>query len=132
MIQYSIWYFVEEDFKIMELKNNGKVIGNLNISAKALETIIEKNISEIKGVKGLVNLPFNLKQYILKRNSVSKVHIEMNSGTVEINCAISIQLGYSVKKVCEEVQLQIKNVVQNMTSLVVSCVNIYAVGLCTD
>ena len=132
MIQYSIWYFVEEDFKIMELKNNGKVIGNLNISAKALETIIEKNISEIKGVKGLVSLPFNLKQYILKRDSVSKVHIEMNSGTVEINCAISIQLGYSVKKVCEEVQLQIKNVVQNMTSLVVSCVNIYAVGLCTD
>lgn len=116
----------------MELKNNTKVIGNLNISAKALETIIEKNISEIKGVKSLANLPFDFKQYILKRNNVSKVHFEMNSGTVEINCAISIKFGYSVKKVCEEVQFQVKNVVQNMTSLVVSCVNIYVVGLCTD
>ena len=116
----------------MELKNNGKVIGNLNISAKALETIIEKNISEIKGVKGLANLPFDFKQYILKRNNFSKIHFEMNSGTVEINCAISIKIGYSVKKVCEEVQLQVKNVVQNMTNLVVSCVNIYAVGLCIE
>lgn len=116
----------------MELKNNDKVIGNLNISAKALETIIEKNISDIKGVKSLVKLPFDLKQYILQRNNVGKVYFEMNSGTVEINCAITIKLGYSVKKVCEEVQLQIKDVVQNMTNLVVSRVNIYAAGLSTD
>lgn len=123
---------MEGDFKTMELKNNDKVIGNLNISAKALETIIEKNISDIKGVKSLVKLPFDLKQYILQRNNVGKVYFEMNSGTVEINCAITIKLGYSVKKVCEEVQLQIKDVVQNMTNLVVSRVNIYAAGLSTD
>lgn len=116
----------------MELKNNGKVIGNLNISAKALETIIEKNISDIKGVKSLVKLPFNFKQYILKRNNVGKVYFEMNSGTIEINCAITIKLGYSVKKVCEEMQLHIKNVVQNMTSLVVSRVNIYVAELSAD
>lgn len=123
---------MEGDFKTMELKNNSKVIGNLNISAKALETIIEKNISEIKGVKSLVKLPFDLKQYILQRNNVGRVYFEMNSGTVEINCAITIKLGYSVKKVCEEVQLQIKDVVQNMTNLVVSRVNIYAAGLGMD
>lgn len=123
---------MEGDFKTMELKNNSKVIGNLNISAKALETIIEKNILEIKGVKSLVKLPFDLKQYILQRNNVGRVYFEMNSGTVEINCAITIKLGYSVKKVCEEVQLQIKDVVQNMTSLVVSRVNIYATGLSMD
>ena len=123
---------MEGDFNTMKLKNNSKVIGNLNISTKALETIIEKKISGIKGVKSLVQLPFDLKQYILKRNNDGKVYFEMNSGTVEINCAITIKIGYSVQKVCEEVQLKIKNAIQNMTSLVVSRVNIYAAGLCSD
>ena len=123
---------MEGDFGIMESKKNQNVNGNLSISAKALETIIKKNISEIDGVWDLALLPFNWKQYVFKRTFSGQVGFEVDSGTVAVTCAVILRPDYSIQKVCEKIQEQIKNVVQNMTGLVVSCVNVYVVDLCSN
>lgn len=123
---------MEGDFQIMELKKNQNINGNLNISAKALEIIIKKNISEIEGVWDLAPLPFNLKQFVLKRGGIGQVGFEVDSGTVALTCAVVLKPDYPIQKVCEKIQDQIKNVVQNMTGLIVSSVNVYVVDLCID
>ena len=121
-----------EGFRIMESKKNQNVNGNLNISAQALEIIIKKNIFEIEGVHDLARLPFNLKQYVFKRAGIGQVGFEINSGTVAVSCAVILKLDYPIQKICEKIQAQIKNVVQNMTGLVVSCVDVYVMDLCVD
>ena len=123
---------MEGDFEAMELKKNQNINGNLNISAKALETIIKKNISEIEGVWDLARLPFNLKQYVFRRAFFGQVGFEINSGTVAVSCAVILRLGHPIQKVCEKIQDQVKNVVQNMTGLVVSSVNVHVMDLCVN
>lgn len=116
----------------MELKKNQNINGNLNISAKALEIIIRKNISEIEGVWDLAALPFDLKQFVFRRGGIGQVGFEVKSGTVALTCAVVLKPDYPIQKVCEKIQAQVKNVVQNMTGLVVSSVNVHVVDLYVD
>ena len=116
----------------MELKKNQDINGNLNISAKALEIIIKKNISQIEGVCDLAPLPFSFKKYVFRRGGIGQVGFEVNSGTVALTCAVVLKPDYSIQKVCEKIQDQVKNVVQNMTGLVVSSVDVHVADLCID
>ncbi|WMJ23028.1 Asp23/Gls24 family envelope stress response protein [Paludicola sp. MB14-C6] len=108
--------------------NKSKTQSSLNISEEVVSIIAQNVIKEIDGVHSLSILPS--KYSVLTTPSVAKsVKINLASDTAQIDIAIVVDMNHKIKDVCEQVQVTVKDQVQNMTGIAVSKVNVYVTGV---
>lgn len=108
--------------------NKIKTQSSLNISNEVVSTIAQNTINEIEGVYSLSTLP--IKYGVLKTPTAAKpVRIQVSSEAAQIDLAIIVDMNHKIKEVCEQVQLLVKDAVQNMTGITVSKVNVFVTGV---
>lgn len=100
-------------------------VNGLAINTAVVEKMAGIAATEVEGVKSLAAKTADIKQ-IISRNTVFKpVRVENKNGTVEIDIYICVKENAQVKQVAENVQVSVKEKLQNMTGNAVTHVNVY-------
>lgn len=98
-------------------------IGKVQISEEVIEVIGATATLEVDGVSGLTA------QSIKKKNISRGVNITIEKDLIVVAIDLTIKNGVKIKDTTEEVQKNVKNAIESMTSLEVSRVDINIVGL---
>lgn len=109
----------------MEISNHNSK-GGLVISEEAISTIVTNAAGDVDGVVGFSNRPADVVSTIKKGSlKVTRpVRVVQEGDNIDISLYINIAIGKKIQPVAEEVQKAVKEAVQNMTSKLVSKVNV--------
>lgn len=115
----------------MELQNMDLRGGSLQISTEVLGKIARCAALEVAGVAEVSCGSQNrkVKDFLERANVQSPVTVEMRDGTAEITLHLVVAFGARIPSVAEKVQENVKTVVQNMTNVTVSRVDLVIAGL---
>ncbi|MEG2769746.1 MAG: Asp23/Gls24 family envelope stress response protein [Oscillospiraceae bacterium] len=116
----------------MDVKKTGSVSGNLQISTDVVEKISKLAALEIDGVKAVTLGTIGVKGFFHKVPIQKAVYVELSEGVAEITVNIAVEYGSRIPSVCDKVQKNIKNSVQNMTSVTVAKVNVIVSGIAAE
>lgn len=105
--------------------NRNKAVGGLVISEEVIAQIAGVAAKDVKGVKGLVARPSDIRGILKKQRSASAVQVAVNDSTIAIDIFLCLKLGARIPEVSEAVQSSVKEAVQNMTGKVVTKVNVH-------
>lgn len=105
--------------------------GSLKISEEVIATIARSAALEIEGVEELANAKSSLKNVFIKPKQ-GYIIIAPMGDVVEITVGIVVKNGYTIAKVCEALQHNVKESVQSMTGITVSRVNVVVSAVCFD
>lgn len=109
----------------MEVKDSG-TIGSLQIATDVLGKIARQAALEIEGV---ADVETNGVRGAVVSRIQRPVTVTMVDGVAEINVSIQVRYGARIPSLCEHVQENVKNAVQNMTGVTVSRVNVVVAGI---
>ena len=109
----------------MEISKYG-ANGGLIISEEAVSSIATNAAKDVDGVTGFSNRPADVVSTIKKGSLkvMSPVRIVQDGDDLDISIYINIANGKKIQPVAEEVQMVVKEAVQNMTGKLVSKVNV--------
>ncbi len=115
----------------MEMNNTNLIGGNLQISTDVIAKIAKCAALEIDGVSAVACGAQNRKvNELLEAASIRQaVTVEMKDGIAVIGIQLVVNFGTKIPSIAEKVQENVKNAVQNMTSVAVSRVNVIISGL---
>ena len=105
--------------------NKNTTSGSLNISENVIATISKITLDDVKGVHSLAEAQIPFKNVLLKSGPLSPVRISTAGGVATIDISVNLKYGFKIKDTSEEIQAAVKNVVQSMTGITVSKVNIH-------
>ncbi len=127
---YTSKHQKQEVYK-MDMNNTNLIGGNLQISTDVIAKIAKCAALEVKGVTAVACGAQNRKvNELLEAASIRQaVTVEMKDGIAVIGIQLVVSFGTRIPSVAEKVQENVKNAVQNMTSVAVSRVNITIAGL---
>lgn len=115
------------------VKNEYEKIGKISIADDVVATIAGIAALEVKGVSRLTgNISKELIGKLGKKNLAGGVKTEIGDGNVKVDLSLELEYGNSIKKVSEEVQVKVKQSVENMTGLHVQSVNVVISGIKLD
>lgn len=108
-------------------------IGNVSIADDVVASIAGIATLEAEGVYKLAgNITREIVGKLGKKYLSNGVSIEILDGVVIVNVALEIEYGYSIKKVSEDVQVKVKQAIENMTGLSVKVVNVVVSSIKLD
>lgn len=117
----------------MDLQNMDLQGGSLQISTEVIAKIARCAALEVEGVAEVSCGTQNKKLKDLLEASIQPpVAVEMRDGTAELTLHLIMASGARIPAVAEKVQENVKSVVQNMTSVTVSRVNLVIAGLAAE
>lgn len=109
---------------------NEEKIGNISIADGVVASIAGIAAIEVEGVSKLTgNISKELVSKLGKKNLANGVKIEIVDGVVMADISVEIMYGTAIKKVSEEIQVKVKQAVENMTGLTVGVVNVVVSGI---
>jgi len=114
------------------MENNGYTRdGSLKISEEVISTIASMATAEIKGVAGLSPRPNSDIRGILrsKKDVKKSIALETKDGEAVVDIYVNIYHGVRIPDVANEIQIRVKDALQNMTGITVSKVNVHITGL---
>lgn len=115
----------------MEVEN-ASVPGSLQISTDVVAKIAKLATLEVEGVHE-VSVGKASGRNLLGKVSLQKpITVQMSDDVAEITINIVVDFGCKIPAVCEQVQNNVKNAVQNMTSITVSKVNLVVAGVAVE
>ncbi len=106
--------------------------GDARISVSALEKLANMAALEVEGVKSISNYTPEHRTFITRYLPKKKTDVIFFDGVAEITIGITLKYGHRVPDVCKEVQEHVKNVVQDVTEITVSKVNVVVCGVAAD
>lgn len=106
-------------------------ISTLKISEDVIAKIVEIAISDIDGVSCLAKSKIYFGNLFSKSDAPS-ISVQVKDGAVDVTVSLIVSYNCNVKKVSEQVQLRIKNDIQNMTGIAVTKVNVMVEGISFD
>ncbi len=113
-----------------ETNNQEEKLGKISIADDVVASIAGIAALEADGVSKLTgNISKELIGKLGKKNLAGGVKTEIADGNVRVDLSLELEYGNSVKKVSEEVQLKVKQAVENMTGLHVQAVNVVISGI---
>lgn len=113
--------------------NNEAKIGNISIADGVVASIAGIAAIEVEGVSKLTgNISKELVSKLGKKNLANGVKVEIVDGVVAADISVEIMYGAAIKKVSEEIQVKVKQAVENMTGLTVGVVNVVVSGIKLD
>ncbi|MCM1459982.1 MAG: Asp23/Gls24 family envelope stress response protein [Bacteroides sp.] len=105
-------------------------IGKISIADDVVASIAGIAAIEVKGVSKLTgNISNELVAKLGKKNLSKGVKVDIADGSVTVDLSLELEYGNSIKKVSEEVQVKVKQAIENMTGLRVRMVNVVISGI---
>ncbi len=113
--------------------NNEAKIGNISIADGVVASIAGIAAIEVDGVSKLTgNISKELVSKLGKKNLANGVKVDIVDGIVNADISVEIKYGTAIKKVSEEIQVKVKQAIENMTGLTVGVVNVVVSGIKLD
>lgn len=111
--------------------NTRTSMGELIISEEVISAIATNAAKDVDGVAGFSNRPVDVVNTIKKGSLrvMSPVRVLADGDDLNISIYVNMLPGKKIRKVAEEVQLAVKDSVQNMTGRLVSKVNVIIAGI---
>ena len=105
---------------------------NLTINSQVLENMATIAVKEVEGVAGLAEKGVDLKN-VLNRGKIFKpVHVTEKNGAVALDIHIKIYQSANAKQVAENVQMSVKEKLQNMTGNAITRVDVTVADIAAD
>jgi uncharacterized alkaline shock family protein YloU len=112
------------------VQNGYKDTGSLKISEDVLAAIAGNATKEIKGVAGLSLRPApDGFDFFHKKSTGKAIRLEIKDGEAIIDIFVTLYNGVKIPDTSEQIQVRVKETVQNMTGITVSKVNVHISGL---
>ncbi len=115
----------------MEVEN-ASVAGSLQISTDVVAKIAKLATLEVEGVHEVSAGKTSTRNLLGKVSLQKPIAVQMTDDVAEITVNIVVDFGCKIPGVCEQVQNNVKNAVQNMTSITVSKVNLVVAGVAVE
>ena len=100
--------------------------GSLQISTEVIAKIARLAALEVDGVAGTSQ---NVRSLLGRTGLQKPVAVVMEDGIATVTVHITVVYGNKVMPLCEKVQENVKQAIQNMTGITVSRVDVLVVGL---
>ncbi len=116
----------------MNLRYTNSEPGDARISVGAIEKLANMAALEVDGVSRISTYerrPASLLSRFLPKQSTA---VTFNDGVASIDIGIIVKYGHRIPDVCKDVQQSVKNVVQSVTEIAVSKVNVIVCGVESD
>ncbi|MCI8669920.1 MAG: Asp23/Gls24 family envelope stress response protein [Lachnospiraceae bacterium] len=108
-------------------------IGEVQIADDVVAVIAGLAATEVEGVVNMAgNITNELVAKLGMKNLSKGVRVEVSEEGVVVDLALTIQFGYSIKKVSFAVQEKVKGAIETMTGLAVKQINIRVANLAID
>lgn len=105
-------------------------VGEVQIADEVVATIAGLAATEVEGVAAMSgNITNELVSKLGMKNLSKGVKIEVNSDSVSVDLALTLEYGYNIPNTSKLVQEKVKSAIENMTGLTVSEVNIRISGV---
>lgn len=105
-------------------------LGKVEIAPEVLEVIAGIATSEVAGVSSMRgNFATDVAERFGKKTHGKGIKVELAEDMVLIDVFIVIDYGYSIPKVAEKIQLNIRQTIENMTGIYTKEVNVHIVGV---
>ena len=101
--------------------------GSLSINEDVIAKMAKLAALEVEGVEGLSagSLKLNnVKKMLTPGSGVKGVFAKVDDGVIYLDLLIKVKAGMQVKKIAEEVQVHVKDKIQDMTGFAVTAVNV--------
>lgn len=109
----------------MDVANNNN-IGSLRISQDVISTIASHTASKVPGVSSLAFAPTSVRKLFYKSTTgAQSVKFTYNDDNAVIDVYINLEYGAKIKEVAQKIQENVKEAVQNMTSVTITAVNVH-------
>jgi len=113
-------------YTIKDEKDGGEVM----IANDVIATIACVAATEVEGVASMSgNITNEIIGKLGVKNSSKGAKVDINNGEVRAVLSITMKYGYSIPKVCAQVQERVASAIRNMTGLNVVEVNLNVVGV---
>ncbi|MBR4658798.1 MAG: Asp23/Gls24 family envelope stress response protein [Clostridia bacterium] len=113
----------------ISVTENGKVV----FAPDVVATIAGLAASEVKGVSGLVGTVIEgISGIFTKKNLTKGVHVEVGQEEAAVDLSVNVKYGFRIHDVCAEIQKEVKNAIETMTSLRVVEVNVFVQNVTFD
>lgn len=105
-------------------------LGKVEIAPEVIETIAGLAASEIDGVASMRgSFASDVVERFGKVSHTKGVKVDISELEIEIEMFIVVQYGYSIPKIAQKLQTNIRQSLKNMTALEVNQINIHIVGI---
>ncbi|MBO4384172.1 MAG: Asp23/Gls24 family envelope stress response protein [Clostridia bacterium] len=105
----------------ISVAENGKVV----FAPDVIATIAGLAASEVDGVSGLSGTVIEgISGIFTKKNLTKGVHVEVGTEETAVDLSVNVKYGYRIQDVCANIQKEVKNAIETMTSLRVVEVNV--------
>ena len=115
----------------MDVQNSDVVGGSLQTSTDVIAKIARLATLEVEGVRGVRAETLSAKN-LLGKSIPKPITVQLVDDVAEITVSLVVSYGCKIPAVSEKVQENVKNAVQNMTSITVSKVNLVVVGVAVE
>jgi len=103
---------------------------NVKIANDVVGKIAAIAALEVEGVSAMGNnITTEIMGKVGAKNVLKNVRVEVLGGEVSIDICVTIEYGYSIPATSQKVQARVKQQIENMTGLDVSCVNVRIAGV---
>lgn len=111
--------------------NTSTSMGELVISEEVISAIATNAAKDVEGVAGFSNRPVDVMNTIKKGSLkvISPVRVLADGDDLNISIYVNMRPGIKIRKAAEDVQVAVKDSVQNMTGRLVSKVNVIIAGI---
>lgn len=117
----------KDDFSMQEniLTNNKN--GEIKVSNQVISVISGMAVNEIEGVAALAEDPDST---VYSKKMLSRgISVEMKNEELTVTLNIVVKYGYHINEVAREVQLKVKDALENMLGFHIKTVNIIVAGV---
>ncbi|MFZ4452139.1 Asp23/Gls24 family envelope stress response protein [Salibacterium aidingense] len=118
------------EYRMIDLEEEKNELGRIEISPEVIEVISGLAASEVDGVYSLRgNFAADVAERLGKKNHGKGVKVELLEDGVKIDISLLLNYGVSVPEVAREVQTNIQQALQTMTSIAIQSINVHILGI---
>ncbi|MEA1960249.1 MAG: Asp23/Gls24 family envelope stress response protein [Bacillota bacterium] len=105
-------------------------LGVIRIADEVVSTVAGLAVTEVEGVASMnAGWGTDLVEKLGKKNFGKGIKVDVNGSETNMDIYITVQFGYPIPEVGENVQKEVKLAVETMTGLTVTGVNVHVVGV---
>lgn len=108
---------------------NKENVGGLIISEDVIAEIAKNASKDIEGLAGFAARPADITGVFKKTSSSKSIKVTSHDNEMVLDMHVILKSGVKIPMVCEKIQRNVKEAVQNMTGRIVNKVNINVAGI---
>lgn len=116
----------------MDWVNNHEASGSLQISTDVIAKIARLAALEIDGVAEISTGNSAAGSFLGKIAPPRPILVQLNEGVADIEISLMVKYGTKIPEISEKIQENVKNSVQNMTSITVNSVDLVVTGIAEE